>query len=124
MEFASSRCQFEDGWRRVLGWGAQIIVIPILDVTPDTRTTSTVGCSFASTHNYVVVEPAAGAAVAAHEIGHACLLPHDDDSLVETLRVLLGANHPWNLTSTSAPIRRAPFHRTQDAAKRYAPLAC
>lgn len=76
-EFSSSTCKFGDGWRRVVGLGAEIIVIPVINVTPDTAATLTVGCSFAATHNYVVVEPTAGPAVAAHEIGHACLLPHD-----------------------------------------------
>jgi hypothetical protein len=80
IEFASARCKYEDGWRRVVGWGAQIIVLPILNVTPDTATQSTVGCSFAATHDYVVVEPGASANTAAHEIGHACLLTHGDDS--------------------------------------------
>ena len=79
VEFASSRCAFEDGWRRIIGWGAQIIIIPVLDVTPDTATSATVGCSFASTHNHVVVEPGANAAVAAHEIGHACWLDHSNN---------------------------------------------
>jgi len=39
-----------------------------------------VGCSFAGTHNYVVVEATAGPNVAAHEMGHACLLGHDDST--------------------------------------------
>ncbi len=75
-EFSSSTCEFEEGWRRVVGYGAEIIVIPVLNVTPDSATEFTVGCSFTSTHNYVVVEPTAGPAVAAHEIGHACWLSH------------------------------------------------
>src|SRR6266508_2434431 len=78
-ELVSATCKFEDGWRRVLGYGAQIIVFCIADVLPDTATSSTVGCSFASTHNYVVVEASAGESVAAHEIGHACWLAHVDD---------------------------------------------
>ncbi len=76
-ELATSTCKFGDGWRRVVGLGAEIVVIPVVNVTPDTATRLTVGCSFASTHNYVVVEPGSGPAVAAHEIGHACWLPHD-----------------------------------------------
>jgi hypothetical protein len=76
IELASESCKFEDGWRRVLGYGAQIIVFYVSNVTPDSPPTFTVGCSFASTHNYVVVEPTAGPAVAAHEIGHACWLSH------------------------------------------------
>lgn len=81
IEFVSSTCAFSDGWRRVVGYGAEIIVFVVANVTPDTRTSSTVGCSFTSTHNYVVVEANAGASVAAHEMGHACWLAHvDDDS--------------------------------------------
>ncbi|MBD0369837.1 MAG: hypothetical protein ICV60_03220 [Pyrinomonadaceae bacterium] len=84
IEFVSSTCKFSDGWRRVLGYGAEIIVMVVANVEPDTTTpagtTSTVGCSFASTHNYVVVEATPGPAVAAHEIGHACWLGHTDDS--------------------------------------------
>lgn len=79
-EFASATCKFTDGWRRVLGYGAEIVIIPVLNVTPDTATSSTVGCSFTSTHNYVVVEPTAGPAVAAHEMGHACWLSHVDST--------------------------------------------
>jgi hypothetical protein len=79
VEFAASTCAFEDGWRRIIGWGGQIIVIPVLDVTPDTPGGAlTVGCSFASTHDYVVVEPGPDAATAAHEIGHVCWLTHSD----------------------------------------------
>lgn len=50
------------------------------NVLPDSATSSTVGCSFGSTHNYVVVEAPTNAAIAAHGIGHACWLEHDDDS--------------------------------------------
>ncbi len=75
-EFASALCKFTDGFRRVIGYGAEIIVFIVQDVTP----ANTNGCSFASTHNYVVVEakPNDQSHVAAHEIGHACLLPHHD----------------------------------------------
>lgn len=81
IEFSTTFCKFSDGFRRVIGYGAEIIVVAVENVTPDTPTSSTVGCSFTSTHNYVVVEPSSGDAVAAHEIGHACWLAHvDDDS--------------------------------------------
>ena len=77
-EFAAATCKFTDGFRRVIGLGAEIIVFIVRDVTP----VNTNGCSFASTHNYVVIEakPADQAFVAAHEIGHACWLSHDDDT--------------------------------------------
>jgi hypothetical protein len=79
IEFVSATCKFSDGWRRVLGYGAEIVVFYVTDVQPDTASSRTVGCSFASTHNYVVVEPTAGPSVAAHEIGHACWLAHVGD---------------------------------------------
>jgi hypothetical protein len=76
-EFASATCKFTDGFRRVIGLGAEIIVFIVQDVTP----ANTNGCSFASTHNYVVIEakPTDQAFVAAHEMGHACWLPHVGD---------------------------------------------
>ena len=108
VEFAASRCHFEDGWRRILGWGAQIIVIPVLDVTPDDGTSTTVGCSFASTHNYIVVEPGANAATAAHEIGHACWLTHSDDRTNLMWSRTLATNP--TLTSWQASIIRWSKH--------------
>ena len=76
-EFAAATCKFTDTFRRVIGLGAEIIVFIVQDVTPS----NTNGCSFASTHNYVVIEakPTDQAFVAAHEMGHACWLPHDGD---------------------------------------------
>ena len=76
-EFAAATCKFTDSFRRVIGLGAEIIVFIVQDVTPS----NTNGCSFASTQNYVVIEakPTDQAFVAAHEIGHACWLPHDGD---------------------------------------------
>ena len=79
IEFVSALCKFSDGWRRIVGYGAEIIIVVVANVEPDTGSSNTVGCSFASTHNYVIVEPTAGPAVAAHEIGHACWLSHDDN---------------------------------------------
>lgn len=78
-EFASATCKFRDGFRRVIGYGAEIVVFIVQNVNPDTATTNTRGCSFGSTHNYVVVEatPAVSNFMASHEIGHACWLPHD-----------------------------------------------
>lgn len=77
-EFSSATCKFRDSFRRVLGLGAEIIVFIVQDVTPSATTN---GCSFSSTHNWVVVEALASdqAFVAAHEIGHACWLPHESD---------------------------------------------
>ncbi len=75
-EFASATCKFKDSFRRVIGLGAEIIIFIVQDVTPTFN-----GCSFASTHNWVVIEarPSDQAFVAAHEIGHACWLDHVDD---------------------------------------------
>ncbi|GGG81895.1 hypothetical protein GCM10007415_13300 [Parapedobacter pyrenivorans] len=76
-ELVSADCAFQDGWKRIVGYGAELIVFVIADITPR----STVGCSFSATHNYVVVEPnIAGIQSMAHEIGHACLLPHLEDA--------------------------------------------
>lgn len=77
-ELVSADCSFEDGWKRVVGYGAETIVFVIQNITP----TTTVGCSFAGTHNYVVIEPnASGIQSIAHEVSHNCLLPHiDNDS--------------------------------------------
>jgi hypothetical protein len=75
-EFSSAVCEFDGGWRRLTGYGGGIIVIPVENVTPDSATFLTGGCSFASTHNYVVVEAGANTALTAHEIGHSCWLPH------------------------------------------------
>jgi hypothetical protein len=80
IELVTSACKFSDGWRRVVGYGAEIVAVLIADVGPDTATSNTVGCSFASTHNYIVFEPGAGPDVIAHEMGHACWLPHVTDS--------------------------------------------
>lgn len=76
-EFASATCKFTDSFRRIIGLGAEIIVFVVRDVTP----VNTNGCSFASTHNYVVIEakPRDQAFVAAHEMGHACWLLHVSD---------------------------------------------
>jgi hypothetical protein len=79
-QLVSTSCKFESGWRRIVGYGGEIIVFVVSNVLPDSPTSSTVGCSFAATHDYVVTEANAGPQVTAHEIGHACLLPHDGDS--------------------------------------------
>ncbi len=74
-EFATAGCKSKDSFRRVIGLGAEIIVFIVQDVTPK-------GCSFTSTHNYVVIEGKKDdqAFVATHEIGHACWLAHDSDT--------------------------------------------
>jgi hypothetical protein len=57
---------------------------------PDIQPPSTNGCSFASTHNYVVIEanPSDSVCFAAHEMGHACWLSHtsgDPQSLMNPI---------------------------------------
>jgi hypothetical protein len=76
-ELAAATCKFEDSFRRVIGLGAEIIVFIVQNVA-DAPPVFTNGCSFASTHNYVVIEakPTDQAFVAAHEMGHACWLSH------------------------------------------------
>lgn len=75
-ELVSADCAFEDGWKRVLGYGAELIVFVIRDIPGNT-----VGCSFSATHNYVVIEPTLiGIQSIAHELAHACFLLHDESS--------------------------------------------
>lgn len=107
IEFASAFCKFSEGWRRVVGWGAEIIIVPVPNVTPDGEASSTQGCSFSATHNYVVVEPGATVTMAAHEIGHACMLPHDGNAAN-----LMFPNVPVSptLTATQAAIVRGSRH--------------
>lgn len=97
-EFAATTCKFTDSFRRVIGLGAEIIVFIVRDVTP----ANTNGCSFASTHNYVVIEakPTDQAFAAAHEIGHACWLLHDDD----TQNLMNPVTPPANPTLTNLQI--------------------
>ncbi|MNF76928.1 hypothetical protein D3C84_590540 [compost metagenome] len=76
-ELVSADCAFEDGLKRALGYGSELIVFVVQNITPD----RTVGCSFAATHNYILVEPnISGIQSIAHEIGHSCLMPHNEDS--------------------------------------------
>lgn len=77
-EFATANCKFTDTFRRIIGLGAEIIVFIVDDVSPSGNQN---GCSFGSTHNYVVIEakPNDQAFVAAHEMGHACWLGHHGD---------------------------------------------
>jgi Matrixin len=75
-EFAAATCKFRDSFRRVIGYGAEIIVFIVQDVTGGKN-----GCSLAATDNYVVIEAKRGDQpfVAAHEMGHACGLVHASD---------------------------------------------
>lgn len=76
-EFSTAVCKFSDSFRRVIGLGAEIIVFVVQDIAGSTN-----GCSYGSTHNYVVIEARPGdqAFTMAHEIGHSCWLPHDESA--------------------------------------------
>jgi len=101
-ELASATCKFTDSFRRIIGLGAEIIVFVVQDVTPNKN-----GCSFASTHNYVLIEakPRDQAFVAAHEMGHACWLVHDSD--------------PANLMNSTTPAANPTFTNLQIALVRW-----
>jgi hypothetical protein len=73
-EYTSADCGFEDGFRRVTGIGAEIIVFIVKDVTPN----NTIGCSMGPVLNYVVIQANSPDCIA-HEIGHACGLWHVTD---------------------------------------------
>jgi hypothetical protein len=103
-ELASATCKFRDSFRRLIGLGAEIIVFIVQDVVPPANTN---GCSFASTHNWVVVEALSGDQdfVIAHEIGHACWLTHDGD--------------PANLMSPTTPAMAPTLTNVQIAVVRW-----
>lgn len=100
-EFVSSDCGFKDGHKRVIGLGAELLVFVVRDVQTGDPGRDVIGCSFASTHNYVTVEvpaltpppppttaPPPGTAAwvpdtVVHEIGHACDLTHTGESAAE-----------------------------------------
>lgn len=97
-EFVSSECAFEDGFKRVIGYGAELIVFVIGNINP----ASTVGCSFGATHNYVVVEPnLSGLQSMAHEIGHACVLAHDDGDNTNLMFPNIILDAAGNVTNTA-----------------------
>jgi hypothetical protein len=104
-EFATATCQYLDGFRRVIGYGSEIVVFIVQNVTPDTPNNA-IGCSFASTHNYVVVEADSTVSnfAASHEIGHACLLPHSSGT---------------NLMNTSVPFTNPTLTALQIAVVRW-----
>ena len=72
-ELVSTDCTFDNGFRRVSGFGAVLIAFVIREVAG-----TTIGCSFGPTHDYVVLENA-GVAIdpnlLAHELVHACGVP-------------------------------------------------
>ena len=97
-ELATGLCRFRDAFRRIFGIGAELIAFVAQEITPG----STIGCSFASSTNYVVVEarPATDAFTMAHEIGHSCWLPHHSD----TGNLMHGSSTPTSPTLTNFQI--------------------
>ncbi len=79
-ELVGRTCKFESNWRRLSGYGGELLGFVVNNVTPDSATGSTIGCSFGATHDYVVVEgpPNNDRTTLAHELGHALMLPHQD----------------------------------------------
>ena len=108
-EFVSRTCKFESNWRRISGYGGELLGFVVNNVTPDGASFITIGCSFAATHDYVAIEGAAGItpSTLAHELGHACLLPHD-------------TGDPANLMSPIAPsIAQPTLSNLQSATVRW-----
>lgn len=66
---------FLGNFRRVLGYGAPLLVIAVRDVGAH----STIGCSLGPVTNYVTVE-AGNPICIAHELAHACGLWHSSDA--------------------------------------------
>lgn len=75
-QLASTACKFQDGWRRLVGFGGEIIAFVVSDVE------GKIGCSFGATYNYVVIEarPRISEFLLMHEVGHTCVLLHRDDA--------------------------------------------
>lgn len=74
-ELVSRICKFESNWRRIIGYGGELIGFVVNDIQPP----RTVGCSMTGTHDYVTIEQGAQPSTLAHEFGHACLLGHNED---------------------------------------------
>lgn len=103
-ELASAACKFEDSWRRVLGYGAEIIVFVVNDVTPE----PTDGCSMGGGTNYILTEAGTSVNMIAHEMGHACLLGHDDDANNLMAGTVLSV--PQTLTNWQVSVIRSSRH--------------
>ena len=104
-EFASNICKFEDGWRRTTGYGAEIIVFVVDDVTPE----PTDGCSMGPSTNYVLTEAQTQNNMIVHEIGHACFLLHRDGDRLNLMSPTV-LNDPQTLTNWQVSVIRSSRH--------------
>ncbi|MBC8757479.1 hypothetical protein H2O64_22605 [Kordia sp. YSTF-M3] len=104
-ELATALCKFEDSWRRLSGYGAEIIVFVVDDVTPNSK----VGCSMGPTTNYVVVEAPSRDNLTLHEIAHACFLirhPADPNNVMHSIV----KSSPQILTNWQVSVIRSSRH--------------
>ncbi|RMD95013.1 MAG: hypothetical protein D6813_01125 [Calditrichaeota bacterium] len=69
---ANSKC-FDSNSQRLTGWAAPVIVFAVRSVTG-----TAAGCSLGPFSDYVTIE-GANPECLAHEIGHACTLPHNSE---------------------------------------------
>ena len=69
-EFIANRMCFDGIARRITGWAAPVVVFAVRSVTG-----TTAGCSLGPFSDYVTIE-GPNPICLAHEIGHACSLPH------------------------------------------------
>jgi hypothetical protein len=72
-ELLAARESFSSGFRRLVGFGAPVVVFVVRELT-----TRHLGCSLGPLTDYVTVA-AARPVCLAHELGHACGLPHSRD---------------------------------------------
>ncbi|MBO9563669.1 MAG: hypothetical protein J7621_12885 [Niastella sp.] len=104
-QLASDTCKFEDGWKRVVGYGAEIIVFVVDDVLPDPSD----GCGMTFSVNYILTEAGTADNIIAHEIGHACWLYHHtgDTNNLMSPNVL---SVPQTLTNWQVSVIRSSRH--------------